>query len=164
MTQLHRITEWMRDAGQSVDRENSTQASLYLGLCCEELAEGLDACAIDDNSELRELSRLLRTGVMSHMVQSARPDELLDAAIDLIWVATGLAASLGADVEGALGEVIRSNDSKRNPDGSMSLDATGKVIKGPNYTPPDLRPFLPKRPGPAPYHGIATHLREQEAP
>lgn len=144
MTQLQQIRNWIRDAGQTIDRDNPEQAALYLGLCCEELCEATDT--LDDVPEfgLMQTSLHLRGGSYDEAVRNADRQELLDAAIDLIWVATGLAASLGADVEGALGEVIRSNESKRNPDGSMSLDGTGKVIKGRNYSPPDLRPFLPK--------------------
>ena len=145
MTQLQQIRNWIRDAGQTIDRDNEKQIGLYIALCCEELSEALEPIT-PWYSMARSTATAIRNGEYDRQVQAADRQELLDAAIDLIWVATGLAASLGADVEGALGEVIRSNDSKRNPDGSMSLDATGKVIKGANYTAPDLRPFLPKEP------------------
>jgi predicted HAD superfamily Cof-like phosphohydrolase len=137
MNHTQQIIQWIKDAGQV---PSTRTAALYLGLCAEELAEGLEEC-LQCTDEIRDRSKMLRSGMCDQFVKRADRTELLDAALDLIWVATGLAYALGADVEGALAEVIRSNDSKR-VDGVLVLDDTGKVIKGPNYTKPDLARYL----------------------
>lgn len=138
-----KIRTWLKDAGQTIDRDNPRQIALYLGLCCEELSEALEECS-PDYAMLRHVGDLLKQGKYDGLVDRADREELLDASIDLIWVATGLAASLGADVEGALAEVVRSNDSKRMPDGRLHVDANGKVVKGPAYSAPKLAPYLPR--------------------
>lgn len=52
---------------------------------------------------------------------------------------------MGADVEGAYAEIVRSNMSKIDPaTGKMLKDANGKVIKPPGYSPPNLAPYLAK--------------------
>jgi hypothetical protein len=49
---------------------------------------------------------------------------------------------LGADFFGAFKEVHRSNMSKLGEDGTPVLREDGKVLKGPNYSPPNLKQFL----------------------
>jgi len=68
------------------------------------------------------------------------PLEFLDACCDQIVTATGSAVFFKQDLEGALGEVDRSNWSKF-VDGKPVLNETGKIIKGPLYSPPNLNPF-----------------------
>jgi hypothetical protein len=48
-------------------------------------------------------------------------------------------------------EVQRSNESKISPDGSVVKREDGKVIKGPNYSPPDVEGILKK-------HGILKEV------
>ncbi len=67
--------------------------------------------------------------------------ELLDALCDQIVTATGVAYMMGFDIEGALKEVIRSNNSKM-VDGKFEFDANGKIAKPDSYSEPDLTPFL----------------------
>lgn len=142
--QLDLIRRWIRDAGQTVGRHNPKQAGLYLALCYEEMGEAMEAAGYTElGVEIQEQSKWMRS------VPLTSPDHaaLLDAAMDLIWVAAGLACSLGADPVAALDEVIRSNDSKRLDDGSLALDDTGKVIKGPRFSRPELGRFLPPTEG-----------------
>ena len=54
--------------------------------------------------------------------------ELLDALCDQIVTATGVAYMMGFDIEGALKEVIRSNNSKM-VDGKFEFDDNGKIMK-----------------------------------
>jgi predicted HAD superfamily Cof-like phosphohydrolase len=75
--------------------------------------------------------------------------ELLDSLVDMIYLAVGTAEILGFDIEGAFHEVHRSNMSKTCPETGKFIisDGTdgypkGKVIKGPNYSKPDLRKFI----------------------
>lgn len=67
--------------------------------------------------------------------------ELLDALADQIVTATGVGVFLGMNVPGALAEVNRSNYSKFE-DGEPIFNENKKVMKGKNYTPPDLTPFI----------------------
>ena len=71
----------------------------------------------------------------------ARKD-VLDAICDSIYVLIGLALKMGMNLDGAFREVHRSNMSKLGPDGKPIKRADGKVLKGPNYTPPKLEAFI----------------------
>lgn len=63
--------------------------------------------------------------------------EMVDALADILVVTYGTAVELGVDLEPVFAEVHRSNMSK---DGGK--DAGGKVLKGPGFSPPDLRRVL----------------------
>ena len=67
--------------------------------------------------------------------------ELLDSLCDQIVTATGVAYMMGFDIEGALKEVIRSNNSKM-VDGKFEFDDNGKIMKPESYSKPDLTPFI----------------------
>lgn len=81
--------------------------------------------------ELKELTDALR----DHDAVSA-----LDALVDLQYVLDGAFLSLGfhAVKDAAIAEVHRSNMSKLGPDGLPILRDDGKIMKGPNYSPPNL--------------------------
>ena len=68
--------------------------------------------------------------------------ETLDAIADSIYILIGLAEKLGYDLTGAFAEVHRSNMSKLGPDGKPIYRLDGKVMKGPDYFKPDLKPYL----------------------
>lgn len=68
--------------------------------------------------------------------------QILDALCDLIYVAIGFALKAGFDLDGAFREVHRSNMSKLGPDGKPIKHEDGKILKGPNFTPPDLMPYV----------------------
>lgn len=67
--------------------------------------------------------------------------ELLDALCDQIVTATGVAYMMGFDIEGALKEVIRSNNSKMVK-GKFEFDDNRKIMKAEGYSKPDLTPFV----------------------
>lgn len=66
----------------------------------------------------------------------------LDAICDQLVTATGVAHMLEMDPVGALDEVNRSNFSKFDEDGKPIFTEQGKVAKSPNYSKPDLKPFV----------------------
>lgn len=68
--------------------------------------------------------------------------ELLDALCDQIVTAIGIAHMLDMDIEGALKEVANSNDSKFDPNGNPIFNEQKKILKGPNYFPPNLTKFV----------------------
>ncbi len=70
--------------------------------------------------------------------------EVLDALTDLQVVLDGTYLEFGMQglKDAAFLEVHRSNMSKLGPDGKPVVRDDGKVMKGPDYSPPDLRPIL----------------------
>ncbi len=86
--------------------------------------------------ELEELQEALVAGDMV---------EVLDALTDLQYVLDGAYLSFGLHSlkEAAFNEVQRSNMSKLGEDGKPVVrESDGKILKGPNYTPPDIAQFL----------------------
>lgn len=69
---------------------------------------------------------------------------LLKEMADLRYVLDGTAVSMGLPYEDAYRAVHASNMSKRWPDGRFRTDQRGKVLKGPNYRPPDMFRFVPR--------------------
>lgn len=57
---------------------------------------------------------------------------------DLIYVCAQYAENMNWDIEQALRRVHQSNMSKLGEDGEPIYREDGKVLKGPNYQPPDL--------------------------
>ncbi len=68
--------------------------------------------------------------------------EVADALTDLIYVVYGAGHSFGIDLDKCFAEVQRSNLSKLNIDGKPIYNENGKVMKGPNYSKPNLKQFL----------------------
>ena len=68
--------------------------------------------------------------------------EYADAVCDLIYVLAGSLVSFGVDLDACFAEVHRSNMSKLGKDGKPIVREDGKILKGPNYTPPDLRRII----------------------
>ena len=66
---------------------------------------------------------------------------MTDAICDLLYVVYGSAVALGVDIEPCFAEVQRSNMSK---DGG-GRDGGGKVRKGADYFPPDIKSELVKQ-------------------
>ena len=111
--------KFMLVSGQDVDKYNENQYNLYYNLIQEEVQELTDAFNADDKVEV------------------------LDAILDIIVVATGMAYSAGFDIEGGWDEVIRSNMSKVDPEtGKVLKRDDGKVLKPSSFSSPDLNPFI----------------------
>lgn len=70
--------------------------------------------------------------------------KVLDGICDLLFTTIGLAIVLDCDIQGAFAEVQRSNMTKLGADGKPIYREDGKVLKGPNFEPPRLEPYLPK--------------------
>lgn len=81
-------------------------------------------------------------------IGEGRPDkqvnlvEAADALADLRYVTDGAALEWGIPLEKCLREVHRSNMSKLGEDGKPILRADGKILKGPNFTLPDLESII----------------------
>lgn len=69
--------------------------------------------------------------------------EVADALADLVYVAYGAAIEHGIDLDHVLEEVQRSNMSKLHHETGLPIyREDGKVLKGQNFTPPDIETIL----------------------
>lgn len=68
--------------------------------------------------------------------------ETADALADLEYVVLGGQVAFGIPGQEVFDEVQRSNMSKLGADGKPILAPDGKVVKGPNYSPPNLYPII----------------------
>ena len=64
--------------------------------------------------------------------------EVADALTDLLYVVYGSGHAFGIDLDECFQEVHGSNMSKLGEDGKPIYREDGKVLKGPNYFPPEL--------------------------
>lgn len=71
-------------------------------------------------------------------------ERLLKELADLQYVISGMAVSLGLPLQEAFNRVHKSNMSKLGVDGKPVIREDGKVLKGPNYVPPDLEDLVTK--------------------
>jgi predicted HAD superfamily Cof-like phosphohydrolase len=111
--------DFMNAIDQTVDLWNRSQFELYLNLIEEEHQELKEAVSAEDTVEV------------------------LDALVDILVVTIGAINSIGADGEGAWNEVMRTNFAKVDPEtGKVRRRADGKVLKPPNWSPPNLKPFI----------------------
>lgn len=120
-----------------------------MGCHLEEVEEMLQTIYPNGNydAELLQRAQDALTNLANHMIRNDdayRIDastSLLDALADQIVTATGVGTFLGMNVPGALAEVNRSNYSKFE-DGEPVFNENKKVMKGKDYTPPDLTPYI----------------------
>jgi NTP pyrophosphatase (non-canonical NTP hydrolase) len=68
--------------------------------------------------------------------------ETADALGDLVYVIYGMAIEMGINLSAIMTEIQRSNMSKLGEDGKPIFREDGKVLKGPNFSPPDLEKVL----------------------
>lgn len=90
---------------------------------------------------LTELSDLMKKDDKEVYAPNSHRLAILDSLADQIVTATGVGTFLGMNVPGALAEVNRSNYSKFE-DGEPVFNENKKVMKGKDYTPPDLSSFI----------------------
>jgi len=68
--------------------------------------------------------------------------QIADALGDLAYVVYGAALAFGIDLDAVVDEIHRSNMSKLGADGKPIYREDRKVLKGPNYFPPNLKEVL----------------------
>lgn len=79
--------------------------------------------------ELEEAKYELRNGTITNIAKELA---------DLLYVVYGTAVEFGIPMDEVFAEVHASNMTKLGPDGRPMYREDGKVLKGPNYQPPDL--------------------------
>ena len=132
------LLEQARQFRETFDQESLPNISRYgfikkklwdmqVGLIKEEAVEFLfasDECFADpENSERRK--------------------ELVKELSDLVFVCYQFAAAYNIDLDKAMTLVFESNLSKLDEQGKPIYREDGKVLKGPNYQPPELADCLP---------------------
>lgn len=68
--------------------------------------------------------------------------EVADALADLLYVTYGMAHEFGIPIDKVFEEVQASNMTKLGEDGKPIKRADGKIMKGPNFRPPDIKSVL----------------------
>ena len=83
--------------------------------------------------ELNELKQAMNTKNLK---------EIADALTDILYVTYGAGCAYGINLDKCFKEVQRANMSKLGEDGKPIYNEKGKVMKGPNYSPPNLKKFV----------------------
>jgi NTP pyrophosphatase (non-canonical NTP hydrolase) len=138
---IKQIKQWFELAKPNPTEED---VSAQVGVHFSEVGEMVEAIGLGAGGAFRELMSLEEHYLRKRCVVTTRDDEeLLDSLCDQIVTAIGVAHMKGYDIEGALQEVARSNDSKF-VNGKPIFNEHGKIMKGPSYSKPDLKPFIGK--------------------
>ena len=97
-----------------------------------------------DSDERSLRLRLLREEVMEYFSGENNNDleNIAKELADIIYIVCGTAVSYGIPLDKVFNEVHRSNLSKLGKDGNPLRREDGKILKGPNYTPPDIKRIL----------------------
>ena len=101
---------------------------MQVSLIKEEVVEFVEAageCFADPESQERRL-------------------ELIKELSDVVFVCYQFAAAFNLDLDRAMALVYESNLSKLDEQGKPIFREDGKVLKGPNYTPPNLEECIPE--------------------
>ena len=136
---INDIANWFKAAKpEPTDKDICTQ----IGCHYEEVAEMSEAIGAEcDAVILADVYKRASDCEVDLYANDIDHIELLDALCDRIVTATGVAYMMGFDIEGALKEVIRSNNSKMVK-GKFEFDANGKIMKPESYSKPDLTKFV----------------------
>ena len=121
-TNFEKVENFMRAFGQEVkpapELAEFNTAELRIDLINEEVEELMTAV---DNDDIVEIA---------------------DALTDILYVVYGTGHAYGIDLDDCFDEVHRSNMSKLGEDGKPLYREDGKVLKGPDYFPPNLEDVL----------------------
>jgi hypothetical protein len=147
-TNFQRTADWLKACGKEPSSET---LSLQIGCDLEETAELLRCLRVSKEGWARLLERLvidleslgneLKKGGLTAHFPPHLSEDVLDALCDREVTGNGVAYLAGFDKDGADQEVLRSNESKLE-DGVPVILPGGKIGKGKNFSPPNLRPFL----------------------
>ena len=79
---------------------------------------------------------------LEHAMKTKNLKEVADALTDILYVTYGAGFAYGINLDKCFKEVQRANMSKLGKDGKPIYNEKGKVMKGPNYSEPNLKQFL----------------------
>lgn len=133
MTRLQEALIFRETFGQqiagSIDlstEELSKLWSMQLDLIEEEFGEFFDAAYV----------------CQSETENPGKRENVLKELSDLVFVCYQFAACFGLDLDEAMSRVFKSNMSKLDEQGNPIYREDGKVLKGPNYRPPNLSSLI----------------------
>ena len=136
------IEETRRWFALAVPEPTDKNRAVQIGCHFEEVFEMVEAVEETEGlDELHDLATYYKQRADGLSMDEVDRHELLDALADQIVTAVGVAHMFGMDIVGALNEVNRSNFSKF-VDGKPIFNEHGKIMKGSNYTKPDLAKFV----------------------
>src|SRR5208337_1253821 len=95
----------------------------------------------EDRRELRARLEAEELEELFHADKKHNLVEIADAAADLIYVILGRCLEYGIPIDLVFDEVHRSNMSKLGEDGKPIHRSDGKVVKGPNFSKPEILPI-----------------------
>lgn len=90
------------------------------------------------NLIVEEFKEFLQADLEMALMHPPDREACLKELADLVYVCAQYAENMDWDLEQALRRVHKSNMSKLGNDGKPIKRKDGKVLKGPNYKPPDL--------------------------
>ncbi len=93
---------------------------------------------LQKNLIVEEFKEFLQADLEMALMHPPDREACLKELADLIYVCAQYAENMDWDIEQALRRVHKSNMSKLGDDGKPVKRKDGKVLKGPNYKPPDL--------------------------
>ena len=79
---------------------------------------------------------------LEHAMKTKNLKEIADALTDILYVTYGAGYAYGINLDKCFKEVQRANMSKLGKDGKPIFNEKGKVMKGPNYSAPNLKKFI----------------------
>ena len=123
-TLLSSQAESFRQAYQILNSKSHPVRTKQRNLITEEFKEFLEAEAT-----------LFRSSSKCHA-------DCLKELADIVYVCYQYAANMGWDLDEAMYRVHESNMSKLDEEGNPILREDGKVLKGPNYKPPNLEDLV----------------------
>lgn len=145
------INETYRWFTKAVPEPVEQNFTTQLGVHCEEFGEMLDelkpishhgALLLQQaNLSIKALARELKEGTADIILADVDRKLFFDAMMDQIVTATGTCRMANMKPVGGLKEVNRSNYSKFVK-GEPIFNENLKIMKGPDYSPPDLTPFI----------------------
>ena len=89
-----------------------------------------------------EFKEFLEAEAQLYLTSSKVKEDCLKELADLVYVCYQYAANMGWDLDEAMYRVHESNMSKLDEHGNPVLREDGKVLKGPNYSPPNLEDLV----------------------
>ena len=87
---------------------------------------------------VEEFKEFLQAEGMLFLSSNEHKENALKELADLVYVCYQYAVNMGWDLDEAMHRVHESNMSKLDKDGNPIYREDGKVLKGPNYKPPNL--------------------------
>ena len=105
-------------------------------------SKGLPARTRQRNLITEEFKEFLEAEALLYLTSSKPKEDCLKELADLVYVCYQYASNMGWNLDEAMHRVHESNMSKLDNEGNPIYREDGKVLKGPNYKPPNLEDLV----------------------